>query len=175
MTKAGKSSSGASVPGHLGSGRRVSSVFFVGLILGAMLLGGCTRPEVRFADGSDGDWAQWHGRWILINYWAEWCAPCREEIPELNRLHQERDAMNLVVMGVNFDGLQGEALTGLIQRMGIEFPVLLQDPRARWSQDLPSVLPSTLVIDPAGNLRTVLVGPQTYESLSNALQATLTM
>jgi len=175
MTKTGKSSSDASALGRGSAGRCVRPGIYLGLILGAMLLGGCTQPEVRFADGSDGDWAQWHGRWILINYWAEWCAPCREEIPELNRLHQERDAMNLVVMGVNFDGLQGEALTGLIERMGIEFPVLLQDPRARWSQDLPSVLPSTLVIDPAGNLRTVLVGPQTYESLSNALQATLSM
>ena len=145
------------------------------LSVAAMLLAGCEKPEIRYADGATGNWSDWSGRWVLINYWAEWCAPCREEIPELNRLHNEGDVLNVAVMGVNFDGLAGEPLTALMDRMGIGFPVLLEDPRARWSQDLPSVLPSTLVIDPEGNLRTVLVGPQTYESLSGAIQATVTM
>ena len=52
---------------------------------------------------------------------------------------------------------------------------MLDDPRARWSQELPSVLPSTLVIDPDGNLHRVLIGPQTYESLSGAVQASVSL
>ncbi len=136
-----------------------------------MLLTGCAEPEFRLADGSSGDWSQWQGRWILINYWAEWCAPCREEIPELNRLYRQDADGQPVVLGVNFDGLTGDALSDLVARMDIEFPVLLADPRERWQQPLPGVLPSTLVIDPQGNLHDVLVGPQTYESLSLAIQA----
>lgn len=145
-------------------------------MLSVSLVGGCAEePEIRFADGVTGNWEQLHGRWMLINYWAEWCAPCREEIPELNRLHKEGADGQLVVLGVNFDGLSGEALSDLVERMGIGFPVLLDDPRARWQQPMPGVLPSTLVIDRQGKLRTVLVGPQTFESLSRAVQVTSAM
>jgi thiol-disulfide isomerase/thioredoxin len=146
------------------------------VVFGACLLGGCAEePEVRLADGSTGNWDQWQGRWMLINYWAEWCAPCREEIPELNRLHEDGADGQLVVLGVNFDGLSGEALSDLVERMDIGFPVLLDDPRARWQQPMPGVLPSTLVVDPEGKLRTVLVGPQTFETLSRAVQVTSAM
>ncbi len=132
-----------------------------------LALAGCERPEVELAQGDGADWAQWQGQWLLVNYWAEWCAPCRKEIPELNRLHAEAD--DVTVLGVNFDGLQGDALAALATEMGIEFPVLVVDPRARWDQPLPTVLPTTLVIDPAGELREVLVGPQTYESLARVV------
>lgn len=141
------------------------------LVCGMVLaIGACSRPEVELADGSGTTWEQWRGSWLLVNYWAEWCAPCRKEIPELNRLHQEGE--NVVVLGVNFDGLRGEPLRKLVQEMNILFPVLVNDPGARWSQSPPSVLPSTLVIDPEGNLRDVLVGPQTYESLARAVEMT---
>lgn len=136
------------------------------LCLCLLALAGCGKPEVRLADGGGTDWSEWQGQWLLVNYWAEWCAPCREEIPELNRLHE---ADGVVVLGVNFDGLEGPALTDLMARMGIEFPVLLDDPGARWELDRPGVLPSTLVIDPQGALHDVLVGPQTYESLARAV------
>lgn len=139
-------------------------------VLAVLALGGCGRAEVELVDGSGASWDQWRGKWLLVNYWAEWCAPCRKEIPELNRLHQQGD--DVVVLGVNFDGLRGEALARLVEEMNIEFPVLLNDPGTRWNQAPPSVLPSTLVIDPEGELREVLVGPQTYESLARAVEMT---
>ena len=76
------------------------------------------------------------------------------------------------MLGVNFDGLRGEALTSLIEEMDIRFPVLVNDPGHRWGQGPPTVLPSTLVIDPEGNLRDVLVGPQSYETLARAVELT---
>lgn len=145
------------------------------LCLIVLLIGGCEQglePQVRLADGSATQFSHWHGRWILINYWAEWCAPCREEIPELNRLHAERIRSGVIVVGVNYDGLQGEGLRQLIDAMDIKFPVLLDDPRERWQQPTPSVLPSTLVIAPDGSLHDILVGPHTYESFTHAIQGT---
>ncbi len=137
------------------------------LLLGA----GCAEePELRLADGTGTSWDAWEGKWLLINYWAEWCAPCRKEIPELNRIHH--DDTGVVVLGVNFDGLQGEALTTLMAEMDVRFPVLQNDPAPRWEQPRPSVLPSTLVIDPEGQLHDVLVGPQTYEDLARAVGMT---
>jgi thiol-disulfide isomerase/thioredoxin len=146
--------------------RRWPSAGGVLLLLGVVLTVGCSRPDVRLADGQGARWSQWEGRWLIINYWAEWCAPCRVEIPELNELHREGAAANVTVLGVNFDGVSGPALDRLIDLFAIEFPVLLDDPGARWEQSRPTVLPTTLIIDPHGALHSVLVGPQTFESIA---------
>jgi thiol-disulfide isomerase/thioredoxin len=102
------------------------------------------------------------GHWRVVNYWAVWCSPCREEIPELNRLHQETD---LVVFAVNYDGKQGEELASQAATMNIGFRVLAQDPGPALGVERPRVLPTTLLVDPAGRVTDTLVGPQTQETL----------
>jgi thiol-disulfide isomerase/thioredoxin len=160
----------ATPAGAVGAARRLAGGLL--LSLGVALAGCGGEPEVRLADGTGTGWDAWEGRWLVINYWAEWCAPCREEIPELNRLHAEGDRYGLVVLGVNYDGLQGEALTGVMERMDVAFPVLAEDPRSRWGLPLPSILPSTVIVDPEGEVHEVLVGPQTEESLLHAMGMT---
>ena len=59
----------------------------VGFVLAVCLLGSCSRADIELAGGEFTNSSHWDGRWILINYWSEWCAPCRAEIPELNELH----------------------------------------------------------------------------------------
>ena len=78
----------------------------------------------------------------------------------------------MVVLGVNYDALQGDTLADLVKQMDIQFPVLVDDPRLRWNVELPSVLPTTLIINPDGELHKVMQGPQTHESLSRALGLT---
>ena len=101
--------------------------------------------------------------WLIINYWATWCAPCREEIPELNRL--ARKAPELAVYAVNFDGMQGDALTRAAVDMGIEFALLTSDPAPLFSEKSPTVLPTTLIVSPNGTVTTRLLGPQTEAGL----------
>lgn len=135
-----------------------------------MLLFGCAEPDGQRVTPSGRiepfRYAEWDGRWVLVNYWAEWCAPCRREIPELNLMNAVRGVQ---VVGVNFDGVSGETMPRLIAEMGIEFPTLLVDPRERFGLERPRVLPVTLVIDPAGTLVTTLQGPQTVDSLQAAM------
>ena len=100
-------------------------------------------------------------QWNVINYWAIWCKPCREEIPELNQLNQVE---NVVVLGVNFDGKIGEALISDAVDLGIAFDVI-DDPASNLNISRPSVLPTTLVLSPEGTLVATLVGPQTAESI----------
>ena len=102
------------------------------------------------------------GHWRVVNYWAVWCGPCREEIPELNRLDQETD---LVVFAVNYDGKQGEELASQGAAMNIGFTMLAQDPGPALGVERPSVLPTTLLVNPAGKVTDTLVGPQTEETL----------
>ena len=136
----------------------------------AGVLSGCSaEPPATLADGGEVRFSQLEGQWLIINYWAEWCVPCRKEIPELNELQADRREHGLRVFGVNYDAIEGKKLTRLIELMDIRFPVLTQDPRARWGYDQPSVLPLTVVIGPDGRLREQLVGPQTVETLLAAM------
>lgn len=108
------------------------------------------------------------GQWLLINYWAEWCGPCRKEIPELNRLAQHPQAA-VQVLGVNYDGVQGEALARQSQALGIEFRVLAEDPAERLQLPRSQALPVTFIVDPQGRLRKQLVGEQTEQGLLGVL------
>ncbi len=139
-----------------------------------LLLASCDRFDFGYADGTSGRYADWSGRWVAINYWAEWCAPCRYEIPELNELAADSSA-DVLVVGVNYDGIIGEDLSGLIERMGIEFAVMLVDPQSQFAYDRPSVLPTTVLIAPDGRVHETLVGPQTRDSLAERMSVPAAM
>ncbi len=104
------------------------------------------------------------GQWVVINYWAQWCKPCIEEIPELNALNDRYD--EVTVLGVNYDGASGAELEQQLQTLNIKFFNLASDPSASLGVPRPVVLPSTLIVNPDGELLTTLVGPQTLESLA---------
>ncbi|MEH6585595.1 MAG: TlpA disulfide reductase family protein [Halioglobus sp.] len=140
-------------------------------ILLAMLLAlvaGCNAPEQPQRDGTIValDKNAYEGRWVVVNYWAKWCKPCIKEIPELNALDSKYK--QVAVLGVNYDGASGDELQTQITTLGIDFPILLQDPSASLGLALPSVLPTTLILNPDGQLVATLVGPQSLESLALA-------
>ena len=105
-------------------------------------------------------------QWNVINYWAIWCKPCREEIPELNRLDQEAD---ITVVGVNFDGKQGTGLAADVADLDIQFRVIA-DPADILGISRPTVLPTTLVVSPEGEVIATLVGPQTASSIATHIR-----
>lgn len=111
--------------------------------------------------------AQLDGQWLVINYWAEWCGPCRTEIPELNELDRAHD--DITVLGVNFDGLQGKELASAAADLGIDFRVLSLDPAERLGLSRSAVLPVTYLVDGKGQVRQQLVGEQTAEALQAQL------
>jgi thiol-disulfide isomerase/thioredoxin len=135
------------------------------VLLAMLAVGSCAPIDFEYADGAAGRYSDWRGHWVFINYWAEWCAPCRYEIPQLNALNKASTQNDVRVVGVNFDGVDGAALLALMQRMSIEFPVATKDPRERFGYQLPAVLPTTVVLDPDGNVAATLVGPQTESTL----------
>lgn len=111
------------------------------------------------------------GQWLVINYWAEWCAPCRTEIPELNALARQFKERSVTVLGVNFDGLQGAELLKASEALGIEFTVLEQDPAARYELPRSEALPVTYIVDSQGRVRERLLGEQTAAGLAARLKA----
>ncbi|GAA4099232.1 TlpA disulfide reductase family protein [Zhongshania borealis] len=140
----------------------IRSLFF--LIL--LNLSACEKPDFVTADGTQGRFDQ--GKWVLINYWATWCGPCREEIPDLNEF--AKDNADIQIYGVNYDGLEGEALSAAIAEMGIHFASLRSDPAPQLGVPRPRVLPTTLLLNPKGELVATLTGPQTIASLQATIK-----
>jgi thiol-disulfide isomerase/thioredoxin len=123
-------------------------------VLAILLLQGCGENSSALPGA---------GQWRVVNYWAIWCTPCREEIPELNALDRHTE---LQVYAVNYDGKKGDALRSQAAELGIAFALLEEDPGTELGIERPRVLPTTLLITPQGQVSDTLVGPQTRESLT---------
>lgn len=136
------------------------------VMLMMLALAGCEKLEFQKADGNPLAWDSLRGQWVLVNYWAEWCKPCREEIPELNDV----DALDQVtVVGVNFDGIQGQSLTDLGRKMGIHYTLLQEDPGPALDWTLPVALPATFVVKPDGTLLEARFGAQTRQDIMDLI------
>ena len=94
------------------------------------------------------------GRVVMVNFWATWCGPCRQEMPQLNRLYEKYKASGFVLLGVNVDDDQRKAAE-VAGKLGVTFPVLLDtDKVVSKLYDL-STMPSTVIIDRDGKVRYV--------------------
>ena len=123
-------------------------------------------PELEMVNGDRVSVSEYQGQHVLINYWAVWCKPCIEEIPELNAL-AERDA--ITVLGYNFDRSEGDVLQEQVNKLGIGFELLKGDPAPQFKQKTPSALPATMLISPEGKFIKWLMGPQTEAGLLGTL------
>lgn len=135
---------------------------YFSILITLLVLAACEPRQPGSAESPADD------RWLVVNYWAEWCKPCREEIPELNRLATELPD-RVAVQGVNYDGLTGSEHDASAKLMGIEFPSSGEDPATQLNLERPQVLPTTYLIAPGGQLAHTLLGPQTYEGLLELL------
>jgi thiol-disulfide isomerase/thioredoxin len=89
---------------------------------------------------------------VLVNFWATWCGPCKQEMPELNRLYDRYRAAGFVLLGVNVDTDPAQA-QAVATRLGLHFPVLLDaDKTVSRLYELDS-MPSTVLIDRDGRVR----------------------
>ncbi len=112
---------------------------------------------LRSADGPAVRLQEQRGRVVMVNFWATWCGPCRQEMPQLNRLYGKYRDAGFTLLGVNVDEDQGKAVS-LASRLGLQFPVLLDtDKKVSRLYDL-STMPSTVLIDRDGRMRYLHLG-----------------
>ena len=108
-------------------------------------------------DGAQLSLADLRGRWVLVNFWATWCLPCREEMAYLQKLSEENPE-EFVVLGVNMRESPKD-VQGFLAETGVNFPILLAPDDATLLAYGVRGLPLTAVIGPDGALRERIIGP----------------
>lgn len=121
-----------------------------------------TLPKL---EGSGGEsLASYRGRWVLVNFWASWCVPCRQEAATLNDLQRDRGGARFTVLGVDSNDLSPDA-KAFVKKYGVTYPQL-RDGNGDLAHDFGTTgVPESYLFDPQGNLRMPWRGPVTAKIL----------
>lgn len=136
-------------------------------LLCLLVILGCQKNDIEVFNGANTNLANLNGNWVVINYWADWCAPCIKEIPELNEFASENK--DLKVYTFNFDQLEIDDLEPIANRFNILVPSLITHPSDIWGIQTPPAVPATFFINPNGELSLSLFRPQTKDELNKII------
>jgi thiol-disulfide isomerase/thioredoxin len=151
---------------------RLLSILLI-LALPAVPAGAGTPPQtvdfdLQDVDGRRHRLSDYRGRWVIVNFWASWCGPCVEEIPELAdyaAAHPDQ-----VLLGINFEQLTADEARDFARQLAMPYPVLMigSEPLADFEPLLG--LPTTAIVNPEGELIASHTGPVTRAMLEDFLQ-----
>ena len=119
--------------------------------------------ELTDTQGKPHRLADYQGRWVVVNFWATWCVPCIQEIPEIAEFHREH--AQVVVIGVAMDDGNAAKVKRFAAKVGHAYPLVLADEKVTKQLGEPRALPTTRVFDPAGKVVYDRVGRVTKKSL----------
>ncbi len=112
--------------------------------------------------------SQYKGKWVLVNFWATWCPPCRKEIPDLSDFHLENE--DAMVIGVNYEpGLKDERLKKFMALYLVSYPMTRVNDEIINALGEPRGLPTSFLIDPKGNVMKKITGMVSDRSLNKII------
>jgi thiol-disulfide isomerase/thioredoxin len=133
------------------------------------------KPEiptlhVATVDGKPYDLAARRGHWVVVNFWATWCAPCLKEMPELSALDAMRE--NIEVVGLAYEDIEAADMRAFLKKHPVVYPIAIIDvysPPADFAT--PRGLPMTYLIAPDGKVARQFLGPVTAKDIEGAIAA----
>ena len=129
-----------------------AGLLLIGTVNAANVQGKAPNFTLKSNTGKNIKLSELRGQVVLLNFWASWCGPCRQEMPLLEQLQQRYSALGFTVLGVNVEEDPGKAKT-LLKDIPVSFPILFDTQNIVSKQYQVSAMPSTVMIDRNGNMR----------------------
>ncbi len=144
-------------------------ILAIGLLVTGPALADAVEFELPGLNGELHSLSDYRGDWVVVNYWATWCAPCRKEIPDLSGLHDSR--ADITVLGLAFEDTEVEDFERFLEDYPASYPILMVDVYAP-PEDLgaPRALPTTFLVDADGNRVNTWIGPVTSDMISDWIE-----
>lgn len=117
-----------------------------------------SSPLPRLEGGGDGSLADYKGKWVLVNFWASWCVPCKDEAPALEKFQRQHGGPGFTVVGIDSRDLSGDG-SEFVRRYGLSYPQL-RDGDGGAAHDFGTTgVPENYLVDPTGKVQWLLRGP----------------
>ncbi len=123
-----------------------------------------SSPLPQLEGGGQGSLADYRGRWVLVNFWASWCIPCREEAPALEEFQRRHAGAGFTVLGIDSRDLSDDG-RAFVRRFDLTYPQL-RDGDGDVAHDFGTTgVPENFLVDPQGRVQLLLRGPVDDEYL----------
>jgi peroxiredoxin len=130
------------------------------------LRSGAVAPGFNAAEleGRSFSLAEQHGRVVFVNFWATWCAPCRDEAPALERLYREFSERGFEILAISIDETASrDTVRSFREEFDLTFPILIDPARSIYGAYQATGVPETFLIDPQGRIVERFVGPRGWD------------
>ncbi len=137
-----------------------------------MLLTSCQpKPDFVYLSGKAGYLNDLKGQWVIVNFWAEWCSPCRDEVKILSEIVDKRQIDNISIIGISYDPLKVADLKKIVAKWQFSYPVISTKPIPILPFTLPNQLPALYILSPELEVVAKVSGEQNLESINKLLNS----